>query len=401
MTVSVVIPAFDAAETIADTLESLLAQTDSAWEAIVIDDGSRDATNKIAKSFAARDARINVVRRKNGGESAARNTGLEHARHEWLLFLDSDDWIAPTFIERMTGELAAHPELDAVHCGWARVAPNGEMIVEAYEAPAGDMFATWARRSAFPVHACVVRKAVVDAVGDFDTTLRRSADWDLWQRVARTGAQFGAVREVLAYYRMRPTGVSLSAQFMLEDGLRVLRRGHSPDPRVAHPHPDHARGAPPEEVQTQEFYLLAWCAGLMIGRGEDARPLLELVKDDHFPDLYPDAIAQCVFDAATLPSSAPPEEWERLWPHVKTRIDEFFLALEDQSLAAGLAQRARTKLLEMIVRHSVTWRPVFEELEAAHVEARLQHAVRIEELKEARRSAEVRLDHSEAQRAQA
>ena len=67
----------------------------------------------------------------------------------------------------------------------------------------GDMFAVFARHSAFAMHACIVRRLLVDAVGGFDTSLRTCEDWDLWQRIARTGSRFGVIREVLAFYRMR------------------------------------------------------------------------------------------------------------------------------------------------------------------------------------------------------
>lgn len=372
MKVSVVIPAYDAAETLAETLESLLAQTHPEWEAIVVDDGSRDGTAAVVEAFTARDARIRMIRQANAGEAAARNTGIADARHDWLLFLDSDDWIAAEFLERMTGALTAEPGLDAVHCGYARVAADGSLVVEKYLPPAGDMFAIWARRSAFPVHACVVRKALVEAAGGFDVSFRKSADWDLWQRIARTGARFGAIRDVLAYYRMRPGAASLGAQYMLEDGLRVLRKGHAPDPRVPHPHPDHAQGAPQEQIPSQAFYLLSWCAGLLLGSGQDARPLLKQLEGVRFPDLYPPAVAQILFEAATLPGCSPPSAWERLWPELLRSIEEFLVALEEHTQASALAERTRSALARMVLTHAPSWGPVMREIDAvgAALEAR-------------------------------
>ena len=85
-------PAYDAETTLSEALESLLAQTYSAWEAIVVDDGSTDRTAEIAAMFAARDERLRVVRQPNAGESAARNAGAAIAKSDWLVFLDADDW---------------------------------------------------------------------------------------------------------------------------------------------------------------------------------------------------------------------------------------------------------------------------------------------------------------------
>ena len=93
MPVSIIIPAYNAAKTIADTLNSVLAQTYPEWEAIVVDDGSTDATGEIVRRFLRRDARFRIVAKCNGGEAAARNSGIAEARYDWLLFLDADDWI--------------------------------------------------------------------------------------------------------------------------------------------------------------------------------------------------------------------------------------------------------------------------------------------------------------------
>ena len=372
MAVSIVIPAWNAEETIAATLDSVLAQGQPEWEAIVVDDGSEDGTTTIAHGYAERDGRIRLVRQRRGGEAAARNAGLGEARFDWLLFLDADDWIAPEYLERMTAELRRNPTLQAVHCGHARVAADGSQVVDAFEAPEGDMFATWARRSAFPVHACIVRRDLVAEVGGFDATLEKSADWDLWQRVARTGARFGALRETLAFYRMRPTSASLEAPQMLLDGLRVLRRGHAPDPRVPRPHPSHAQGAPPEQVRTQAWYLLSWCAGLMIGRDQDARPLIDLCDAEPFPELFPPAVADAIWNSAPLPLCESPRVWKELWARVHGRVDDFLVALETASGAEGLAGRARSALVRSVLQASPGLSEVVEELDAG--EARLRKA---------------------------
>jgi cellulose synthase/poly-beta-1,6-N-acetylglucosamine synthase-like glycosyltransferase len=92
---SVIIPAHKAVETITDTLDSLLAQTSPAWEAIVVDDGSSDDTAAVAARFAERDARLRLVQQSPHGVRAARNIGISFARYDWGLFLDADDWLAP------------------------------------------------------------------------------------------------------------------------------------------------------------------------------------------------------------------------------------------------------------------------------------------------------------------
>lgn len=102
MNISVIIPAHNAAGTLAETLESLRAQTFTDWEAIVVDNGSNDGTQAIATSFAEKDHRIRVVNELQKGVSIARNTGIRTAHFDWLLFLDADDWILLQHLVRMT-----------------------------------------------------------------------------------------------------------------------------------------------------------------------------------------------------------------------------------------------------------------------------------------------------------
>ncbi len=304
MKVSVIIPAYNAASTLRDTVASIEKQTTPDWEIVIVDDGSHDATRVIAEALAERDDRIRVISQANGGESAARNTGIANASFEWLLFLDADDWVAPGYLERLASAVDADPTLEAVHCGWARVAQDGTELIEEYRPPTGDLFPVLARRAAFPVHACLVRRSLLEQAGLFDISLRKSPDWDLWQRIARCGAKFGAVPEVLAYYRMMPNSASLDAEQMLRDGLTVLRRGHGTDPRVCNPLPQYANGLTGSTVASQQYYLLSWCAGLLLGTGKGAEGLLQLVDVEPYTGLFPNAIAQCIFRCGPPPLSA-------------------------------------------------------------------------------------------------
>src|SRR5882762_1129116 len=111
--VSIIIPAHNATATLEATLNSLVHQTRGFWEAIIIDDGSADSTRAVAEHWAQRDRRFRVLQQERLGVSAARNRGLREARHPFVLFLDSDDRIASTHLERMVGMLAADSTLDA------------------------------------------------------------------------------------------------------------------------------------------------------------------------------------------------------------------------------------------------------------------------------------------------
>ncbi len=348
MNVSVIIPAYNAAQTLEETIKSLQAQTLPHWEAIIIDDGSRDETAEIANKLALEDSRLRVITQANGGVCAARNRGIAEADFDWLLFLDADDWIAPQYLEKMTGAIAADPNLDAVHCGWTRVALDGTSMGEKYAPNVTDLFPQLARHCPFAIHACIIRKALVKAAGGFDLSFPICEDWDLWQRIARTGVRFGALQEVLAFYRMRPKSLSRDAQQFFIDAIRVLERGHSADPRVLNPDPHYTQGQPKAELPSLKFSLSSWLAGLFLGEGKDARHLLDKLKNEKAPDLDPYLIANNLFESIPLPSCQSLEQWYTLWPKVEGVLQDFLTALEIQSQGFGLSRRT-LKILEILI----------------------------------------------------
>lgn len=349
MNVSVIIPAHNAADTIVETLSSLSAQTFDAWEAIVVDDGSSDATAERVTSFAGRDGRFRLLHQPQSGVSAARNAGVRAARFEWLLFLDADDWILPEYLERMAHVLTADHTLDAVYCGWVRVASNGVLVNESNWTETGDLFAAFGRTCAFAIHACVIRRSLVEAIGGFDSTLQVAEDWDLWQRIARMGARFGRVNASLALYRMRPGSSSVDGQRLLPDGLLVLKRGHSADPRVANPRPAYAHGLPADQLSNAALYLTCWSAGLMIGCGKDAQPLLDLVAGLWDPQLDPATAASILFEAVPLAIGRPPTAWHELWLDWEPNLHRFLQALESHSRSPGLCRRVCVVLERLVL----------------------------------------------------
>jgi len=113
--VSVVIPAYNAAAYVRQAIDSVLTQTYPDVEAVVVDDGSTDETGAIVDAIALGEPRVNVIHRSNEGRSTARNTGVEHARGEYLCFLDADDWILPDNIQRQIDVLSRLPGANLVY----------------------------------------------------------------------------------------------------------------------------------------------------------------------------------------------------------------------------------------------------------------------------------------------
>lgn len=356
MNVSVIIPAHNAAGTIGETLDSLRAQTFQNWEAIVVDDGSRDETVAIVTRLSEQDNRIRIVSQPQIGVSAARNRGIRLSRFDWLLFLDADDWILPPMLERLTNKAASDAGLDIVYCSWARVAPDGRRFGEEFLEHTGNFFEVFSRTCAFAIHACIVRKACVEALGGFNTSLQTCEDWYLWQRIARNGARFGSVRETLSLYRMRYGSASMNGYRLLADGIRVQAWGHAPDPSV--PNQAYPKGQPAERLPMINFYLACWSAGLALGSGEDARPLLDMLKKSSYPILEPHGVASSIFKSALLPSCRVPADWVELLHRFEKNIKEFLQALEERSMTPGLARSAQIILENLILERSTAPMPL-------------------------------------------
>jgi glycosyltransferase involved in cell wall biosynthesis len=125
--VSVLVAAYDAVATLGETLDSLLAQTDGDWEAVIVDDGSADGTLNLARHFEALDPRIRVLTQSNAGAAAARNAAAAIARGEWLLPLDADDYLEPDAFEVQRMFIEAHPGHDMYLWGQSLLSPDGSV----------------------------------------------------------------------------------------------------------------------------------------------------------------------------------------------------------------------------------------------------------------------------------
>ncbi len=125
--VSVIIPAYNAQHSLSVAVESVLRQRFSDWELILVDDGSTDTTPDLCDAFAAKDSRVRVIHKSNGGVSAARNDALDAARGEWIAFLDADDLYEEAYIASLL-DAARLSGADSAACGFTYVWPNGREI---------------------------------------------------------------------------------------------------------------------------------------------------------------------------------------------------------------------------------------------------------------------------------
>ena len=222
----------------------------------------------------------------------------------------------------------------------------------------GDLFPDFARYCVFAIHACLVRRNAVEDAGLFDPALEICEDWDLWQRIARTGGRFAYVPEVVARYHFNERSASRNLRRFLADGLVVSARGHTADPRVARPRPAHAAGAPAEGLADAQFLLASWIAGLAIADGTDATDLLEGLPDGPIVNLDPERIGLTLFETTFRLRCPDPDVALERWPVVEPAVGRFLDALERRALEPGLALRARRALERRLLAEYPRPRPV-------------------------------------------
>lgn len=124
--ISIIIPAYNIEKYICTTLDSVLAQTHSNLEVIVVNDGSRDATAALIDGYADKDRRVKAIHKENGGVTSARLRGVAEASGEWIGFVDGDDYVELQMFERLLENALAH-NADISHCGYQMVFPDGHI----------------------------------------------------------------------------------------------------------------------------------------------------------------------------------------------------------------------------------------------------------------------------------
>lgn len=244
--VSIVIPAYNAARYLSQTVESVRAQAIADWELVIIDDGSTDNTANLGWEFGRRDSRIRLIRQPNMGVAAARNRGMVEARPAtpYITFLDHDDVWEPQTLELLIEALESRPEAVAAY-GLAhyidaqgRAFRPGELEAEQQGrkgvrdgriVPLGDDAPTTFTalnlnegcRIATPGQV-LIRRSELEGVGGFDPGCTPCDDWDMWLRLSRRG-YFAFVQKRVLGYRLHGENASLGKQRM-ERAHRATRR---------------------------------------------------------------------------------------------------------------------------------------------------------------------------------
>lgn len=230
--VSVIIPAYNVAGYIAETLNSVFAQTKAAFEVIVVNDGSPDTAEleEVLRPF--RD-RIVYLKQENRGLSGARNTGIGAATGDLIALLDGDDVWMPRYIEKQTQFLRSHPEYDLVYCNarfFGDSAYEGMHFMAVCPSRGEVTPAAIISRQCCVFVSVTARAEALREVG-FDESLLSCEDFDCWLRLTSSGRRIGYHRRVLVQSRKRDESLSADPMWMAEWHLKVLKKASAHWPK--------------------------------------------------------------------------------------------------------------------------------------------------------------------------
>lgn len=210
--VSVIIPTYNMERYLAQTLESVCAQTYRNLEILVVDDGSKDGSAAIAREFEKRDPRVRLLSKPNGGLSSARNFGTDHSSGEYIGYVDADDYWDPTKVAKHVAHLEANPEVGVSYSGTQFFHADGHLLHRRF--PKMRNLSDYYLYCRNPItngsNAFFRREVMLEH--RFDESKRRGhEDVDCWMRIAFTPPRkwrFEGIPEALTFYRVTPGSMS-------------------------------------------------------------------------------------------------------------------------------------------------------------------------------------------------
>jgi glycosyltransferase involved in cell wall biosynthesis len=218
--VSVIIPCYNTAKFVAETLESVFSQTYRDYEVVVVNDGSPD-TLELEQVIAPWRDKIRYVHTENCGLAGARNNGIRVSRGELIALLDSDDILEPNYLEVQVRKLDENPSADIVYPN-ALVFGEGLRNIEFHRSRGEVSFRSLVEETCVVMVTVLARRSALERAGLFDDNLRSCEDFDMWLRCIKSGSRIIYHREVLVRYRRRLGSLSADEVWMLSNAARVL-----------------------------------------------------------------------------------------------------------------------------------------------------------------------------------
>jgi glycosyltransferase involved in cell wall biosynthesis len=236
------VPCYNYAEFLEETLLDLLKQEYGNWECIIVNDGSTDYTEEVARLFMQRDARFRYCFQGNQGLSSARNLGIRESKGTFLQFLDSDDFIHPLKLIKQVSEMGNHPDVEIVYGN--SLFFFGSDRSQLYQTRSGKkkssspelrasgkgqiILKQLLKNNLMEVSCCLLRRSVIDKVGFFDEQFKSYEDWQYWIRCAIAGISFQYYAEegTETFIRCGHNSMMGNRKKLAEYGLMIRRQLH-------------------------------------------------------------------------------------------------------------------------------------------------------------------------------
>ncbi len=233
--VSVIIPCYNQAHFLTDSVGSLIAQTLDNWECIIVNDGSPDDTRAVAKSLVQQDPRIRYFEQENCGLACARNTGLNLAHGRYIQFLDADDLIAPEKLQLQLDALKGINQLALCYSDYRHCHENNvDQTVKrdnflpprfVLDRPLHDIAARWETQFSIPVHSFLFdARFFTEKAIRFDVTLPNHEDWDCWMQIFALDPIVKVTPGPLAIYRICGAAMCMNKQRMWYGFRKAIRK---------------------------------------------------------------------------------------------------------------------------------------------------------------------------------
>lgn len=221
--ISVIVPCYNQAHFLEETLNSILNQSYTNWECIIVNDGSPDDTENVAKKWTIKDSRFQYISKENGGLSSARNSGLEVAKGDFIQFLDSDDLLSSDKFQKSIDAIEKEGA-EVVITNFIRFKKNLNQLKKAFCKLEEQTFTyesillQWDRRFSIPIHCGLFKREIIGNVR-FNEKLKAKEDWFFWIQAFKSNPKVVFINVNMAQYRMHNKGMTKDNSLM-EENLR-------------------------------------------------------------------------------------------------------------------------------------------------------------------------------------
>lgn len=219
--VSIITPTYNRRDFIVDAIESVIAQTYSDWELLIVDDGSTDDTKDLITPY-LQDPRISYTYQSNHGQAYARQQALKSAKGQYVAFLDSDNLWLPERLEKEIVQLDANPDIDVCYGDLITIDEQGnELSRENMKRYSGDIAPLMIRQNFVSMNTTLIRKEAIERVGGFRSSVARGDDYDLYLRMSAE-SKFLYIKEYLAKYRVMENQISSNKEARFTSDFEII-----------------------------------------------------------------------------------------------------------------------------------------------------------------------------------